>query len=334
MNLVLPVFYTLLQLFVLALIGFALVRLLKYPRRFFRHLSAFTANIALPVYFFVSVSRTDPADVAAGWIFLPASVAVIAAGVAFGWVSSRLCGLDVDERRAAMGLAAFGNSGYVPLTLMEIFPLTLPAVAGMFPARTASLYVGIYLLVYSPALWTLGNYLVTGSGKKLRIGDLVTPPFLGILSGLAVVLLGLQGVLLRPDLPFLHVYKALERIAALTIPLVMVSVGALLAGLGLRGGGKVGHWKAALSVAAVRLLLLPLAFLGVYFLFLKRIGLTPVQQWVLFLETMVPPATNFSVMASRSARNEDLVSVTLLATYLLYLVALPAGLVAFLRLVP
>jgi len=331
MSLVLPVFYTLLQLFTLAFIGFLMVRLLKYPRRFFRTLSAFTANVALPIYFFVSVSKTDPRDVAAAWIFLPAALLVIAIGLAFGWLSSRLVGLGTDERRAAMGLSSFGNSSYIPVTLMDIFPLTLPSIAGMFPAKTASLYIGVYLLLYSPTLWTLGNWLVTGSGKKLRFWDVVTPPFLGILSGLSVVLLGLQGILFRADLPFLHVYKALERIGSLTVPLVMISVGALLAGLSLRGEGTAGHWRAALSVSVVRFLLLPLAFVGAYLLLLKRMGLAPVQVWVLFLETMIPPATNFSVMAARSARNEDLVSLTLLVTYLLYLVALPVGLVVFLR---
>jgi predicted permease len=46
----------------------------------------------------------------------------------------------------------------------------------------------------------------------------------------------------------------------------------------------------------------------------------------------LPPATNFSVMASRSGRNEAHVSFTLLATYVLYLFALPLYLLLFLRL--
>jgi predicted permease len=66
---------------------------------------------------------------------------------------------------------------------------------------------------------------------------------------------------------------------------------------------------------------------------MKPLAFSPAQIWTIFLLMHLPPATNFSVMASRAGRNEAHVSFTLLVTYLVYLVALPLYLLLFLRLV-
>jgi predicted permease len=86
-------------------------------------------------------------------------------------------------------------------------------------------------------------------------------------------------------------------------------------------------------VSAVRFVLFPSAFVAAYILVMKPLAFSPAQVWTIFLLMHLPPATNFSVMASRAGRNEAQVSFTLLVTYLLYLVALPLYLLLFLRLV-
>jgi hypothetical protein len=88
----------------------------------------------------------------------------------------------------------------------------------------------------------------------------------------------------------------------------------------------------AAAVAGVRYVALPLCFVAVYLLLLRPLGFTPVQDWVLFLEMHVPPATNLTIMAVRAERNEHHVSFTLLVTYLLYIVVLPLFMYVFLRL--
>jgi hypothetical protein len=82
----------------------------------------------------------------------------------------------------------------------------------------------------------------------------------------------------------------------------------------------------------VRFVLFPAAFVAAYFLLMRPLAFTPAQVWTLFLLMHLPPATNFSVMASRSGRNEAAVSFTLLATYIIYIAALPLYLLLFLRL--
>ena len=107
-----------------------------------------------------------------------------------------------------MGMSAFGNSAYIPLLLIEIFPVTLPAVAYRFGLEIPTLYVGAYLLVLSPLLWSVGNYLVSASPGRIKFKDFFSAPLMGILAGFTVVLLHLQPVLFNPKLPF-FIYTAL-----------------------------------------------------------------------------------------------------------------------------
>jgi predicted permease len=327
----LAVFYALLQLLFLSGLGFFLSRLRGWPREIFHGFNRFVATVALPVSFFTSIARTDPASLRSAWIFPIAAVVVIGLGLALSAPVFGLLGFSRPDRRAGMGLSSFGNSGYLPLALMEILPLSLPALAERFGFPAATMYIGTYLMVNSPLLWTLGNWLVAGTGRP-RLGELITPPFVGIVAGLAVVGFGLQGPLLDQAMPFFHVFRALERVGATTVPLIMIALGAMIGELAFAPGTRRGLFGLAAAVSAVRFVLLPAAFVALYLLVLKPLAFSDPQVWTIFLMMHLPPATNFSVMASRAGRNEAHVSFTLLATYVLYLFALPLYLLLFLRL--
>jgi predicted permease len=328
---VLAVFYALLQLLFLSGLGFFLSRLRGWPRELFHGFNRFVAGVALPLSFFTSIARTDPASLRSAWIFPVAAVVIMLLGLGFSAPLFSLLGFPRGDRRAGMGLSTFGNSGYLPLALMEILPLSLPALARQFGFSVAPLYIGVYLMVNSPMLWSLGNWLVAGTGRP-RLGELITPPFIGIVAGLAVLGFGLQHPLLDQSLPFYHVFRALERIGATTVPLIMIALGAMIGELAFEPGSRRGLFGMAAAVSVVRFLLLPAAFVAAYLLVLKPLAFTPPQVWTIFLMMHLPPATNFSVMASRAGRNEANVSFTLLATYILYLVVLPLSLLLFLRL--
>jgi predicted permease len=328
----LAVFYALLQLLFLSGLGFFLSRLRSWPRELFHGFNRFVVSVALPLSFFTSIARTDAASLRSSWIFPLAALASIALGLAFSGAVFGLPGFSPEDRRAGAGLSTFGNSGYLPIALMEILPLSLPALAQRFGFATAPLYIGTYLMVYSPTLWTLGNWLVAGT-RRPKLGELITPPFVGIVAGLAILGLGVQRPLLDPALPFYHVFRALERVGATTVPLVMVALGAMIGELAFEPGTRRGLLGMAAAVSAVRYLLFPAAFVAAYYLLLKPLAFTPTQVWTLFLLMHLPPATNFSVMASRARRNEAHVSFTLLVTYLVYLVVLPLYLLLFLHLV-
>ncbi|GEM_PF-979747 len=336
-SLFIPVFYTLLQLLFLMALGFYLARYRGWDRQFFKPLSRFIVKIALPLYFFVRVSRTDIVDVKRGMLLPLVALILTLLGILISSLIFSFIKIPKTDKRAAIGLSSFGNSGYIPITLIEIFPLTLPLVTELFNVQVSILYVGTYLLAQSPLLWSVGNFLVSGSGERIKPRDFISAPLLGILAGLLVVVFNIQGPLFNPRLPFLHIYRALERLSQVTLPMIMLSLGSMIANLSHFEGkslSKKGRELArtALTISGIRFVIFPAIFLIAYFTFLRQYMRDPVMLWVIFLEMHIPPATNLSVMAQQAGVNEDSVSFSLLFTYLAYLILLPLYLMVFLNL--
>ncbi len=328
----LPVFYTVLQLFSLIAVGFFLKRFGGWDDSFFTSLSKFVVRIALPLYLFIKVSSSDTSAIMQSPMFLLAAVIIIGLAALVSIITFSFLPLKSDEKRAGIAFSTFGNAAYFPLSVMEIFPITLPLVSDLFGTADPTLYVGVYILVFSPLLWSVGNYLMTGKGRRPGIKEIITPPFIGVLLGFTVLLSGFSHIAADQKLPFFHIISALRMIASLTLPLILISLGAMIGNLhtSKEKPGKLLLMAGAASF--VRFLIMPALFYGSYFLFLKNFNLSSGQLWVLFLETHIPPASNLSVMAKSKGINEDFSAYTLLVTYGVYMLIFPFYLMLFLRL--
>ncbi len=322
-------FFTLLQIIGLLAVGFIVGRRGSWERPFFQGLSRMMVRVTFPLYFFTRISQTDPADVRDSMLFPVAALLIIGLSLALSFAIFRLLPLPRRERRVGVALASFGNAGMIPLTLTELFPLTLPFFAGMFGIATPSLYVGTYLLAETPLIWSLGNYLTTGKGRRPRIGELVTPPLIGILAGLFVLVSGLQPLLLDPGLPLLYLLRSFERLGQITFPVILLILGTMIGQLRPERESLRRLLPLTLAVSGIRFLLLPGIFFALAYFLLPRLPLSITQKWVLFLEMTIPPATNLSVMASQAGLNEDSVSFTILVGTVLYLFVLPVYVVGF-----
>jgi len=215
---------------------------------------------------------------------------------------------------------------------MEIFPITLPIISRLFGTAEPTLYVGVYILVFSPLLWSIGNYLMTGKGKRPGFKELITPPFIGVLLGFFALLTGFGTLAANQKLPFFHIISALRMIASLTLPLILISLGAMIGNLHTSKEKPSKLLLMAGATTFVRFLIMPAVFYGSYFLFIKNLHLSPGQLWVLFLETHIPPASNLSAMANSRGVNIDYSAYTLLVTYGSYMLIFPFYLMLFLRL--
>ncbi len=323
----LPVFYTVLQLLIIMAVGFGLRRYSGWKESFFITLNRFIRNILLPVYIFIAVSGADVESLRRAWIFPVAAVIIVAAGLAFSWPLFRLLPFDRQDRRAGMAFSAFGNSGYMPISIIEFLPVTLPFISRTFGVETPLMFVGAYLIPMTPLLWAMGNYLISGHTAKPSFRDIVSPPMYGVIAGFVFVLAGGQSVLTNMSLPFVHIYTALEKIGFAVLPLVLISLGAAIGGLEIEKGMKRKMLLMVGGVSLVRFVLLPGLFFLIYFFVLRPIGASPVQVWVLFLVSVTPPAMNLSVMALHAGVNKNYTAVTLLVTYLFYLIVFPVYLV-------
>lgn len=325
---ILPVLYTVLQILALAALGFFLTRFWGWPHRFFQNLSRFLVKIVLPIYFFAKISHTDLSELRSGLFLPPAAVLVIATGLFFGFITSAGLGLKAKQKRAAVALSGFGNSGIIPLMLIESLSSTFPRIADTFGTSTPALFVGAYLLFQSPALWSLGNYLVAGEARKPKWNELLTPPMIGILAGFVFLIPPLQQLLLSPMLPFRALLGAANRLGQGVFPLLLLCLGSIIAEL--KGRFEKKAWLALATAGVTRFVFVPGLFFGAYFLFLKNFHLSPALLWVLFLECHTPPATGLAIMAI--GKNDTIVSPVLLWTYVAYIFVLPLYLLLFLTL--
>ncbi|MDA3940503.1 MAG: AEC family transporter [Spirochaetia bacterium] len=328
----LPIFYTVLQLFALIAIGFFLKKFGDWSDSFFTSLSKFVVRISLPLYLFIKISSSDPQAIVRSPIFLLAAVVIMSAAAIVSIIVFTFLPFKSDEKRAGIAFSTFGNSGYFPLSVIEIFPITLPIISELFGTGEPTLYVGVYLLVNSPLLWSAGNYLMTGKGRRPGIKEIITPPFVGVLFGFLALLTGFGEIAGNKELPFFHIISSLERISVMTLPLILISLGAMIGNLHASKEKSSKLFLMAGATSFVRFLIMPALFYGSYFLFLKNLNLSSGQLWVLFLETHIPPASNLAVMAHSKGINEDYAAYTLMVTYGLYMIIFPFYLMLFLRL--
>ncbi len=328
----LPIFYTVLQLFALIAIGFFLKRYGGWEDKFFSSLSVFVVKIALPLYLFIKISSSDPNAITRSPMFLLAAFIIMGSAAVVSIIIFYFLPFKADEKRAGIAFSTFGNSGYFPLSVIEIFPVTLPLISELFGTSEPTLYVGVYLLVNSPLLWSAGNYLMTGKGRRPGIKEIITPPFVGVVLGFIALLTGFGTIAGNQELPVFHILSALERISAMTLPLILISLGAMIGNLHTSSEKPSKLMFMAGVTSSIRFLIMPALFYGSYFLFLKNLNLSPAQLWVLFLETHIPPASNLAVMAHSKGINEDYAAYTLMVTYGLYMVIFPFYLMLFLSL--
>lgn len=329
-----PVFFAMIQVVTTAFFGYLLRSRNRLSIDFFNQLNEFIVRIALPLYYFTRVSHTNIEDVASSLFFPVAAIAIIGTTAGIAWAFFTILGYTGSMKRTAMGLAIFGNAGFFPLFLAELFPSIMPVFMERFGVTTPLLYIGTYMLVGSPALWGGGNFIYSeGTRGPFRLRMLITPPVFGILGGLFVTVTGLQRYLLDPKLPLYHAYSAMNNLGNIVPPLMLLCLGATIANL-KKAETRIDrtYLRLSLQVSAVRFAILPALFFAVYFLMLRPLSLSPAHSWVIFLQMVIPPATSLSVLAARSKMNENHVGFALLVNYVLYVAVLPLYLILFISL--
>jgi hypothetical protein len=305
----------------------------RWADNFFQGLSRLVVKVALPFYFIVRVSRTDLSQIKTMLLMPIAAVVVVGIGFVLSLVLFTVLPFRGSDRRAGIAMASFGNSGYLPLAIAEIVPLSIPLVGERFGVEFPPILIAAYLFIQSPLLWSVGRYIITktdATRSGIRVRNLLSPPLVGILIGLAVALSGLGKVLDNPALPVAPVFAALERLSAITLPLALLNLGGLIGGLKVTRDDLRSLLGMTGAVALMRLVLLPGLFYASFFGVLRHLSLAPAVMFVLFLETHTPPATNLSLMAGEAGVNEHHTAVTLLGNYILYLLLMPVYLAVFL----
>jgi predicted permease len=307
-----------------AMAGALIVRFKLVTKDSLNVLSKLLLYVMLPCLLFTKVSASIHWErLMEMWILPVSCVLYIFLGLFIGRIVARLCRPKPEMVPGITTAVAFSNAGYLPIPLLiavvYIFPLFNDTPGGVQGAAADVItLISVFLICYSPLMWTVGFSLISGDGiKDITLKKLLPPPVIGIFLGLLIGLIPpLKNQLCAPDGLFHAVYRAAAIMAEGTIPCALLIL-----------GGKLSHGppkgavnkRTVFAVILTKLIIFP-ALAMVYVAVLLKFNLLPASMLfilVLVVEAGSPPANNLVVMASLANRKiEDGMAAILFWSYL------------------
>jgi len=345
----LPIIFAVLKVAAVAGIGFLLAKRAILHDSATSDISDLVIKLAVPCLVF--------ANAAGGFVgmssmeataLIIAGPAVIGAGYVCAIVLAKVCRVEIPYRKAVVAASAFQNSAYLPIAVSTAVAPLAVQLAG-FPSMTASAAAGaavvcisLFGVLYSPIFWGIGLAWITDDGGEKRTlrqlaPRLFPPPVIGLIAGYVVAFTPLRSALIPKGAPLHFAYDAVADIGGMTVPLANLILGAMLARV---GSGVKEPARNYLIVVGTRYLLVPGLFLAMTLATRSawmKSPLTVIAAFVIFLQSITPPATNLAVMSKgvrqdSPHRTAEAIPRILLVAYLLCTVTMPVWLLIFLHL--
>lgn len=286
-----------LAIFTIMAIGFIAKKAKAVDSGFLRQLSAFMLNIALPFAYVSSLDRGIPKTVLpelgimALWAF-----AIHGAAIGFSAIIYRK--FPARQRKVLSFATVFTNCAFMGL------PVTM-SVAG----AKGVMFASIYNLAYGVLVYTYGVSLFQEDSAPGKWKAVLLNP------GIIAIFIGIILWLLPFSLP-VFLLDSMRLMAQLQTPLAMFIVGASIAGIRLKG---CRFQKATLLAIVVRLLIMPLAVLGV----IKLTGAAGLAPGIALLLTAMPAGAQTVVMAEKMNGDSAFASEVVFSTTLLSIATIP-----------
>ena len=265
-------------LFVLVLLGYALMRLFHWPKAMADHMTRFVFSVALPAMLFrlmSDFSKLPPVDARLLVAFFGGCLVVFILGRLIAWRVFQLDG--VGQSVFALG-GVFSNNVMLglPLAKVALGEAAVPPVALVLVFNALVLWT----LVSVPVEWARhGSFSVRGFARAAR-AVLVNPIVAAILSGTLFGIIGLP-------LPAL-VDQPMAMLAQAATPMALIALGMGLAEYRLRD-----EWRISLAISAVKLLVQPL----VGWLLARLLGLGALETRVVVLLASLAVGVNVYLMS-------------------------------------
>jgi len=260
--------------FSLILLGYLVCKLTPLNRSVWNQVDALVYYLLFPTLLFYSIIKS-PLDLGAASKLVGAGWSVIAAGVVLAYAIPFLPGLKrhIPPRdHAASAQVAFRFNSFIALALAE-------RLAGAVGSQEIAVLIGVCVpLVNIAAVWPMAR-----GGSRSLARELVRNPLLvATTSGLLANMAGLS-------LPH-WLEPTFSRVGASALAL-----GLMAAGAGIQMGALARAKTLAVSVLAIRHLLLPLVALAAAYAF----GLSHSQATILLAYAALPTAASCYVLASK-----------------------------------
>ena len=287
--------------FSLILCGYLVCRYTALDRTVWEQVESLVYYFLFPVLLFQSIVKS-PLDLAAASSLIAAGLLLGSSGVAMAYALPHLPGLKqhVDAREhAASAQVAFRFNSFIALALAE-------RLGGANGLLLIAVLIGVCVPPFNvAAVWPMARHSQTGFASAL----LRNPLIIATALALAANLLGL--------VPPPWISPTLDRIGSASIAL-----GLMAAGAGMQFSTLAQSKALAVSLLAIRHLLMPLVGLGLALAF----RLDAVQTSVLLAFSALPTASSCYVLASRMGYNGAYVAGLVTLSTLLGMVSLPFAL--------
>ena len=275
-----------------------------------RSIARLLVNVALPCLFFSRLVGQPPQGTFAGVAVPPVvgfGTTVFGFAVA-GLVAAAFAGPlrlgDARQRRAFTFTTGIYNYGYLPL----------PIAAAFFGDRVVSTLI-VHNVGVEIALWSVGLLVIRGAIGRDAWRQVLSPPVVAI--GVALLV---DGVGLAPYVPT-PLLRAADLIGPAAVPLGLILSGATMFDL-WREGDWLANWPMVAATSALRLALLPLAFL-----LLAKYGGLPIElRKVVVLQAAMPAGILPLVLTRLYGQDTRTAFRVVVGTTVLGIVTIPAWL--------
>jgi len=190
----------------------------------------------------------------------------------------------------------------------------LPVNQALFGEKSLP-FVLVYYMANTTFFWTLGVYLIQRDGQagskfdlKQTLGKIFSPPLLGFMVGVLLVLLNIQ----LPN----WIMQDFQYVGGLTIPLSMIFIGTAIAGAGLQN---VRLDRDSWGVLLGRFIIAPVLMA----LLVLPTSMPILMKQVFILQAAMPVMTNAPVVAKLYHADADYAAIMVTETTLLSLVVIP-----------
>lgn len=284
-------------LFIIILVGFFCTKAKFFTKDAIGSISKFVLFLVTPCVIIESFNREFDSTMLKGLGL--ASVAALGAHL-FNIFIATVCIKEKDEsKRCVLRFASvFSNCGYMALPLQN----ALLGSTGVF-------YGAVYIAVFNLINWTYGLSIMGGKAEKLSLKKVfVNPGVIGLFVGLILFLTPFK-------LPSI-ISSVVKNFSALNTPLPMIVIGYYLAGITTLTFLKD---KKIILVLCLRLILLPLAILGV----LSLLGLRGVLLTSLVISSSAPVAANLIMFSTMYKRDTQLASALVSISTIFAIITMP-----------
>lgn len=267
-----------------------------------RTLNGIVINVSMPLTIFLSMMRNIRAGDLLGYFRLTLLMILVSAvcmGVAYG--IGRVLRLERPSLFAFMLVCGIGNTAFMGFPLITGFFGT----EGLIRAIFCDVSTVLSMVVAS----TIFGMRLTGSRRNIFRELVKFPPLIAWMISVVLISIGFSVDMLPTVL-----VDCMDMVAAVTTPLIMISLGLTLS---------PRHLKTALvpslSAGAVRLIFAPLIAVGLAALF----GLSGLEQSVFIVEAGMSPALALIIFSEIYGMDSKLISGATFLTTVLSLLTVP-----------